>query len=98
MKLMGYFRGFRALVILALIIPLAALIVFPWTFITGRVGLLYCTDINFARLGVCLAGVRVKVIGRDNLDRAGIDIFMSNHHSDLARPHLLPDIPGRTSA
>jgi len=47
---------------------------------------------------VWLAGVRVKVIGRENLDRAGIYIFMSNHVSDLDAPILLPNIPGRTSA
>jgi 1-acyl-sn-glycerol-3-phosphate acyltransferase len=98
MKWMGYFRGFRSLVVLALLIPLAALIVFPWTFITGRVGFLYRTGINFARLGVWLAGVRVKVVGRENLDRSGTYIFMSNHVSDLDPPILLPNIPGRTSA
>lgn len=96
--MMGYFRGFRALLFLILVVPVAALIVFPWTFITRKVGLLYWTGINLARAAVWVAGVKVKTVGLERLDPAGTYIFMSNHVSDLDPPILLPHIPGRTSA
>ena len=59
--------------------PLAALIGFPWTFITGDIRLLYRMFTWGAFTGVRLAGVRVEVIGRENLDPARAYIFMSNH-------------------
>jgi 1-acyl-sn-glycerol-3-phosphate acyltransferase len=81
-----------------LVIPVAALIAFPWTFITRNVEFLYWCGISLARAAVWVAGVRVKIVGRDKLDPKGTYIFMSNHVSDLDPPILLPNIPGRTSA
>lgn len=96
--MMGYFRGFRALLFLILVVPVAALIAFPWTFITRKIGFLYWTGISLARAAVWVAGVKVKTEGLDKLDPAGTYIFMSNHVSDLDPPILLPHIPRRTSA
>jgi len=96
--MMGYFRGFRALLFLVIVVPVAALIVFPWTFITGKIRFLYWAGMGLARLTVWVVGVKVRVMGLDSIDPAETYIFMSNHVSDLDPPILLPRIPRRTSA
>jgi 1-acyl-sn-glycerol-3-phosphate acyltransferase len=77
--------------------PVAALIAFPWTFITGKVDFLYRWGCWIAWSGVRLAGVRVRVVGLDKLDKGRAYIFMSNHASNVDPPILIPLIPGRTS-
>ena len=77
--------------------PLAALIGFPWTFITGDIRLLYRMFMFGAWNGVRLAGVRVQTVGLDQLDPARTYIFMSNHVSNLDPPITIPLIPRRTS-
>jgi 1-acyl-sn-glycerol-3-phosphate acyltransferase len=77
--------------------PVAALIGFPWTFLTGDVSFLYRMFTWGAITGVRLAGVRIEVIGRENLDPARAYIFMSNHVSNLDPPIQIPLIPRRTS-
>jgi 1-acyl-sn-glycerol-3-phosphate acyltransferase len=78
-------------------LPVAALIGFPWTFITGDVSLLYRMFMFGAWNGVRLTGVKVEVVGLDKLDPAHSYIFMSNHVSNLDPPILTPLIPKRTS-
>ncbi len=77
--------------------PVAALIGFPWTFISGDICLLYSMFMWGAWNGVRLTGVRVATVGLDQLDAAGTYIFMSNHVSNLDPPILIPLIPRRTS-
>ena len=77
--------------------PLAALIGFPWTFLTGDVGLLYRMFTWGALAGVRLTGVRIELVGLDRLDPARSYIFMSNHVSNLDPPIQIPLIPRRTS-
>ena len=77
--------------------PVAALIGFPWTFISGDISLLYRMFMWGAWNGVRLTGVRVETVGLDQLDAAGTYIFMSNHVSNLDPPILIPLIPRRTS-
>jgi 1-acyl-sn-glycerol-3-phosphate acyltransferase len=77
--------------------PIAALIGFPWTFLTGDVRFLYKMFTWGAFTGVRLAGVRVEVVGRDRLDPSRAYIFMSNHVSNLDPPIEIPLIPNRTS-
>ena len=77
--------------------PLAALIGFPWTFITGDIRLLYRMFMVGCRIGVRLTGVRVQTVGLDKLDPARTYIFMSNHVSTLDPPIITPLIPRRTS-
>lgn len=81
----------------AILLPLAALIGFPWTFATGDIRLLYSIGMWGARTGVRLAGVRVKMVGLELLDPRATYVFMSNHVSNIDPPLLLPLIPGRTS-
>jgi 1-acyl-sn-glycerol-3-phosphate acyltransferase len=77
--------------------PVAALIGFPWTFISGDISLLYSMFMWGAWNGVRLTGVRVETVGLAQLDAAGTYIFMSNHVSNLDPPILIPLIPRRTS-
>lgn len=80
-----------------LALPVAALIGFPWTFLTGNISLLYRMSMWGAWTGVRLAGVRVQTVGLERIDPARTYIFMSNHVSNLDPPILLPLIPRRTS-
>lgn len=77
--------------------PIAALIGFPWTFISGDIRLLYRMFMIGAWNGVRLTGVRVETVGLDKLDPARTYIFMSNHVSNLDPPITIPLIPRRTS-
>jgi 1-acyl-sn-glycerol-3-phosphate acyltransferase len=81
----------------ALAAPVAALIGFPWTFISGDVSLLYRMFMIGCRSGVRLTGVRVETVGLEKLDPARTYIFMSNHVSNLDPPIITPLIPKRTS-
>jgi 1-acyl-sn-glycerol-3-phosphate acyltransferase len=90
-------RTVAMLVFWALALPVAALIGFPWTFITGDIRLLYRMFMIGAWNGVRLTGVRVKTVGLDKLDPARSYIFMSNHVSNLDPPITVPLIPKRTS-
>lgn len=77
--------------------PVAALIGFPWTFITGDVRLLYRMFMWGAFTGVRLTGVRVETAGLDRFDHSRSYIFMTNHVSNLDPPIQIPLIPRRTS-
>jgi 1-acyl-sn-glycerol-3-phosphate acyltransferase len=90
-------RTIAMLVFWALAAPLAAVIGFPWTFITGDIRLLYRMFMIGAWNGVRLTGVRVQTVGLDKLDPARTYIFMSNHVSNLDPPITIPLIPRRTS-
>ncbi len=76
---------------------ITAVIGFPWTFISGKIDLLYTMAMWGAWHGVRVAGVHVEVVGLDRLDAARTYIFMSNHASILDPPILVPLIPRRTS-
>ncbi|HEU5334408.1 MAG TPA: 1-acyl-sn-glycerol-3-phosphate acyltransferase, partial [Terriglobales bacterium] len=80
-----------------LLVPVAAIVGFPWTFLTGKVDVLYWIGTHIAFAGIRVAGVRVKTVGLERLDPAATYIFMSNHVSNLDPPILVPLIPRRTS-
>jgi 1-acyl-sn-glycerol-3-phosphate acyltransferase len=80
-----------------ILMPFAALVGFPWTFITGDVSFLYRISMWGAFAGVRLAGVQVETMGLEKLDPARTYIFMSNHVSNIDPPLMLPLIPKRTS-
>src|ERR1700686_1534264 len=90
-------RTIAMLVFWGLAAPVAALIGFPWTFITGDIRLLYRMFMFGAWNGVRLTGVRVQTIGLDKLDSSRTYIFMSNHVSNLDPPITIPLIPRRSS-
>jgi 1-acyl-sn-glycerol-3-phosphate acyltransferase len=90
-------RSLLTMIFWGVITPLAALVLFPWTLLTGNVIPMYRVALWIAWTGVRIAGVRVEVVGRENLDPARTYIFMSNHASNLDPPILIPLIPRRTS-
>jgi 1-acyl-sn-glycerol-3-phosphate acyltransferase len=95
--LLGASRSILALLFWVVTVPFAALIAFPWTFITGNVNFLYRVGMGLAFAGPRVAGARVKIVGLDQIDQSGTYIFMSNHVSNLDPPILCPLIPRRTS-
>ena len=78
-------------------LPVAALLGFPWTYLTRDINFLYRTCMWSAFAGVRIAGVKVRTLGLEKLDPARTYIFMSNHISNLDPPITLPLIPRRTS-
>src|SRR5580693_1456345 len=78
-------------------LPFAALVGFPWTYLTNDISFLYRSCMWSAFAGVRIAGVKVRTIGLDKIDPARTYIFMSNHISNLDPPVTLPLIPRRTS-
>ncbi len=81
----------------AIAAPVAALLGFPWSFLTGDVRFLYRLFMIGARTGVWLSGVRVEAIGLDRFDHSRSYIFMTNHVSNLDPPIQVPLIPRRSS-
>lgn len=84
-------------VILFFSIP-AALVLIPFTFLSGNVTPLYRTSIWIVRTAYSLAGIHVVSQGQENVPANTACIFMCNHLSNLDPPALLPQIPGRTAA
>ena len=82
---------------LLVVVPPGALVLFPWTFITGKIDLIYATAMWISRTAVRLTGARVQVRGLEQIDPKGTYIFMSNHVSNIDPPILIPLIPGRSS-
>jgi 1-acyl-sn-glycerol-3-phosphate acyltransferase len=76
----------------------AALILFPWTLISGNANALYNVSQWIVRTAFRLARIRVVVTGREQVPAGTACIFMSNHVSNLDPPALIPNLPGRTSA
>lgn len=93
----GAVRTFLAVTFLTVLVPPAALIAFPWTFITKKINFLYFVGMGLAHLSARIAGAKIKLVGLDQLDPEGTYIFMSNHVSNLDPPVLVPLVPRRTS-
>jgi len=81
----------------AVALPIAALLCFPWTFLTGDIRLLYRVAMWSAWTGVRIAGIRVRTVGLERLDQQRNYVFMSNHVSNIDPPIMVPLIPRRTS-
>ena len=92
-----FLRMVTAATFMIVSIPLAALVVFPWTLITRDAAFLYWIATKIARVAVWLTGARVEMRGLDNFDPAGTYIFMSNHVSNLDGAILIARVPRRTS-
>lgn len=82
-------------VYLVLGIP-AALVGIPWSALRGDFSTMYGWGMGVVRLGVRAAGIRVRIVGLENLPNEAC-ILMSNHVSNLDPPVLLPSVPGKTS-
>lgn len=95
--MISFLRTFAALLFVVTFTPLAALIAFPWTWISGRADFLYGLAMRIARGGLWFAGIRVRVEGTERIDSDATYIFMCNHVSNLDPPILIPKLPRRTS-
>ncbi len=82
---------------LALGIP-AAIVLIPWTVLTGDATALYNFAQKITRTAFVLGRIRVEMKGCEQIPAHISCIFMSNHVSNLDPPVLIPRIPGRTSA
>jgi len=69
----------------------------PYSFVVGDIAPLYRLAMRIMRAGVVAGGIRVEVVGRENLPVDRACIFMSNHVSNLDPPVLMPSLPGRSS-
>jgi len=94
---MAALRTLLALLFLVLYLPLAALLAFPWTLLSGSTELLYKVGMFGARTAVRLAGVKIEIEGRDRLDPAKTFVYMANHVSNVDPPVVIPAVPRRTS-
>lgn len=89
-----------SLLVLAVFLVLglpAAIVLFPYTLITGNVVPLYRIGTGIALIGMRTAGIRLLLEGRERIPQNRACIFMANHVSNLDPPLLIPNIPGRTS-
>jgi 1-acyl-sn-glycerol-3-phosphate acyltransferase len=83
--------------ILVLSIP-SAVIFIPLAILTGRIEPLYTVTCLIVRTGFSVAGIRVRIEGREHVPADRACIFMANHVSNLDPPALIPRIPGHASA
>lgn len=74
----------------------AALVGIPWSALRRNFDTMYHWGMSVVRLGVRAAGIRVRIVGLENLPSQP-SILMSNHVSNLDPPVLLPSVPGMTS-
>ena len=84
-------------VIVALSIP-SAVIFIPLAAVTGNIRPLYKVACLIVSAGYRVAGIRIKVEGREQVPAGHACIFMANHVSNLDAPALISRLPGRTSA
>lgn len=91
------FRSLTMIVFWSIAAFFAALVLFPYTLLTGNIMPLYRTALKIARGGLRLVGVHVLQVGLENLDLSRPYIYMSNHVSNLDPPVLIAWLPQRTS-
>ena len=87
-------RGLLLILVWTVLAVPAALFVFPWTLITRDTALLFRVGFWITRAGLPVAGIHVRVRGRQHLPR-GAAIVMANHVSNLDPPVLIPLMPPR---
>ncbi len=75
----------------------AALVGIPWSALRRDFRTMYGWGMATLRLGVRAAGIRVRVVGMENVPAGESCIFLSNHVSNLDPPVLLPVLPGMSS-
>jgi 1-acyl-sn-glycerol-3-phosphate acyltransferase len=81
--------------ILVLALP-AAVVLIPFTLLTGKIGPLYAAGCFIARAAIRVAGIRLRIEGREHIPTGRACIFMANHVSNLDAPALMSHLPGRT--
>ncbi len=82
--------------ILVLAIP-SAVVLFPLTLLTRNTSPLYAVGRFITRIAIRVAGIRLRIEGREHIPAGRACIFMANHVSNLDAPALISHLPGRTS-
>jgi 1-acyl-sn-glycerol-3-phosphate acyltransferase len=93
----GMFATFKLLFVYLTLGSLAGIAGIPYTLIVGDISLLYRVGMWITNAGVRAAGIRIEVVGLQNVPTGRSCIFMSNHVSNLDPPVELPLLPGRCS-
>lgn len=91
------FAALKMLLVYVTLGSVAGIVGVPYSFLVGDIGRLYRIAMWILHAGVAASGIRVEVVGRENLPVGQSCIFMSNHVSNLDPPVLLPCLPGRSS-
>jgi 1-acyl-sn-glycerol-3-phosphate acyltransferase len=91
------FAAFKMLFVYVVFGGAAGILGVPYSFLIRDIGPLYHLAMRIMRAGVVAGGIRVEVVGRENLPVDRSCIFMSNHVSNLDPPVLMPNLPGRSS-
>src|ERR1700685_3416642 len=81
--------------IVVLTLP-ARVCLIPFPLRTGNVGPLFAVGSWIARVAIRVAGIRLRIEGRENIPQSRACIFMANHLSNLDAPALISNLPGRT--
>lgn len=93
----GMFATFKLLFVYVTLGSLAGIVGIPYTLIVGDISLLYRVGMWITNAGVRAAGIKIEVIGLENVPTGRSCIFMSNHVSNLDPPVEMPLLPGRCS-
>jgi 1-acyl-sn-glycerol-3-phosphate acyltransferase len=80
--------------LLLLAVP-AAVVLIPFTLITRNVKPLYAAGCWVAQAAISVAGISLRIEGREHIPPGRACIFMANHVSNIDPPALLPKLPGR---
>ena len=83
-------------VFVALGVP-AGIVGIPLSMLRGNTRIIYGWAMIIVRLGLRVGGVRVRVVGAENIPQGVSCIFLSNHVSNLDPPALISVLPGMTS-
>lgn len=83
-------------VFIALGVP-AAIVGIPYSLIVGNTHAMYRWATFIVRLGLRAAGVRVRVVGVENVPKGRGVIYLSNHVSNLDPPINIANVPGETA-
>jgi 1-acyl-sn-glycerol-3-phosphate acyltransferase len=75
----------------------AAIVGIPLSAIRGDFTVMYRWAMFIIKAGVKAAGVKVKIVGLENIPAGESCIFVSNHISNLDPPVLIPAMPGMVS-
>jgi 1-acyl-sn-glycerol-3-phosphate acyltransferase len=87
----------KMLVVFVVVGVPAAIVGIPLSAIRKDFSTMYRWGMWACAAGVRAAGIRVQVLGRENIPPGKSCIFLSNHQSNLDPPILLPAIPGMAS-
>ena len=93
----GMFATFKLVFVYLALGPIAGIIGIPYTLLVGDISRLYRVAMWITNAGVRAAGIKIEMIGLENIPAGRSCIFMSNHVSNLDPPVVLPLLPGRSS-